>query len=162
MKNLKIQVFWAHRPKMVCHVGAREEPRAKKKKVMAGTRTVAVCPGQSVSSSWIVSGTERERPATGEKKSATPRAVRGQKPSHASLPVPLTNTSRGTTLCANRASQRLSTRMAEQESIWGVTRRVLDFLIGKDRIGHRRWVASCSLVCVNLPYRLIRLFHSPY
>lgn len=60
MKNLKIQVFWAHRPKMVCHVGAREEPRAKKKKVMAGTRTVAVCPGQSVSSSWIVSGTERE------------------------------------------------------------------------------------------------------
>ena len=26
---------------MVCHVGAREEPRAKKKKVMAGTRTVA-------------------------------------------------------------------------------------------------------------------------
>lgn len=162
MKNLKIQVFWAHRPKMVCHVGAREEPRAKKKKVMAGTRTVAVCPGQSVSSSWIVSGTERERPATGEKKSATPRAVREQKPSHASLPVPLTNTSRGTTLCANRASQRLSTRMAEQESIWGVTRRVLDFLIGKDRIGHRRWVASCSLVCVNLPYRLVRLFHSPY
>ena len=80
---------------------------------------------------------EGEGPATGEKKSATPRAVRGQKPSHASLPVPLTNTSRGTTLCANRASQRLSTRMAEQESIWGVTRRVLDFLIGKDRIGHR-------------------------
>lgn len=122
---------------MVCHVGAREEPRAKKKKVMAGTRTVAVCPGQSVSSSGS-SAVRRERPATGEKKSATPRAVRGQKPSHASLPVPLTNTSRGTTLCANRASQRLSTRMAEQESIWGVTRRVLDFLIGKDRIGHRR------------------------
>lgn len=62
---------------MVCHAGAREEPRVKKK-VMAGTRTVAVCPGQSVSSSWIVSGTERERPAHGGKEvghtSSGPRA----------------------------------------------------------------------------------------